>query len=147
MSWSPHVTVAAVIRRGERYLLVEECPDGTPVVNQPAGHLEFGETLADAVVREVLEETGRRFTPQGLSGIFQWNLPGTQRTYLRFCFVGSVGEPLPGHVIDSEITATHWLTLAEIRDGRLPPRSPLVVRCVEHALSGKLLDTGILHAL
>lgn len=127
--------------------MVEESPDGTGVLNQPAGHLEPGETLLQAVEREVLEETGRGFSAQGLVGIYQWTVPGTARTYLRFCFAGSVGEPLPGAVIDADITATHWLTRAEIAGGHLPLRSPLVLRCLDDANSGPLLDPGVLHAV
>ena len=147
MPWSPSVTVAAVIRRQDRYLMVEECPDGTAVINQPAGHLEFGETLLEAVCREVLEETGCAFTPSGLLGVYQWTLPDTERTYLRFCFCGAVGDPIPGCSLDPEIIATHWLTLAEIGDGRLPTRSPLVLRCIKDALTLPALGLETLHAL
>lgn len=147
MRWSPSVTVAAVIRREDHYLVVEECPDGTPVINQPAGHLEFGETLIDAVRREVLEETGRRFEPAGVVGLYQWTRPGSHHTYLRCCFVGDVGEPLPQQRLDPDIVATHWLTLDAIRGGTLAPRSPLVVRCIEDALRGPVLPTTLLHAL
>lgn len=135
MIWTPHVTVAAVIRRGDRYLLVEEQPDGSAVLNQPAGHLEQGETLVEAVCREVLEETTRVFTPTGLVGVYQWDLPGGQRTYLRFCFTGEVGEPLPGRSLDPDIVATHWLTRTELVDGEHPARSPLVLRCIDDAAS------------
>lgn len=147
MNWSPHVTVAAIIRRQDRYLMVEEAPDGVPVLNQPAGHLEFGETLVEAIAREVIEETRRAFTPQGLSGVYQWTLPGSDRTYLRFCFLGSVGEPLPGKDLDPDITATHWLTLSQIRDGRFALRSPLVLTCIEDALDHPTLPLGVLHAV
>ncbi|MCP5428945.1 MAG: NUDIX hydrolase [Chromatiaceae bacterium] len=147
MAWSPSVTVAAVIRDRDRYLMVEERPDGHAVINQPAGHLEFGETLLEAVGREVLEETTRVFTPQGLVGVYQWTLPCSERTYLRFCFVGEVGDPLRGHSLDPDITTTHWLTAEQIRCGSLPPRSPLVLRCLHDAenLTPRALDC--LHAL
>lgn len=133
MRWSPSVTVAAVIRRNDRYLMVEERPDGTAVINQPAGHVEFGESPADAVVREVLEETGRNFKPDGLVGIYQWTVPDSQRTYLRFCFRGQVGEPIAGQALDPAILATHWLTRDEIMRGPRPVRSPLVLRGIDDA--------------
>ena len=122
MSWSPSVTVAAVIREDHRYLVVEERPDGDTVINQPAGHVEFGETLEQAVKREVLEETGRHFTPTGLIGIYQWTVPDTNHTYLRFCFCGQVSEPVPGRKLDPEINATHWMTLKQIaRQNHMAP--------------------------
>ena len=147
MSWSPHVTVAAIIREEDRYLMVEEAPEGRPVINQPAGHLEFGETIVTAVVREVQEETGRHFTPKGLSGIYQWTLPGSERTYLRFCFVGRAGDRLEGTTLDSDIIDVHWLTLDQIRDGSFDLRSPLVLRSIEDARTQSLYSIEILHAL
>jgi 8-oxo-dGTP pyrophosphatase MutT (NUDIX family) len=147
MIWSPSVTVAAVICQQGRYLMVEERPDGLAVINQPAGHLEFGETLLQAVRREVLEETGRRFEPRGLVGIYQWTVPGSDRTYLRFCFSGDVGDPEPGHILDPEICATHWLTAEQIAGGELPTRSPLVLRCIEDARTMQAIGLESLNAL
>lgn len=147
MRWSPAVTVAAIIRRDDRFLMVEERADGRPVLNQPAGHLEFGETLLEAVQREVLEETGRRFTPRGLVGIYQWTLPDSRHTYLRFCFCGDVGERPTNTTLDPDIIATHWLTLAELRDGQCALRSPMVLRCIEDALAAPALSVEHLHAL
>jgi 8-oxo-dGTP pyrophosphatase MutT (NUDIX family) len=147
MSWSPSVTVAAVIREDDRYLVVEERPDGDTVINQPAGHIEFGETLEQAVKREVLEETGRHFTPTGLIGIYQWTVPDTNHTYLRFCFCGQVSEPVPGRKLDPDINATHWMTLKQIVSGQPPLRSPLVLRCVEDARRGPAIGLEALRAL
>jgi 8-oxo-dGTP pyrophosphatase MutT (NUDIX family) len=145
MPWSPSVTVAAVVRRQDRFLMVEENPDGQAVVNQPAGHLEFGESLVEAVCREVLEETARTFEPSGLVGVYQWSLPGTERTYLRFCFVGDVSEPIAGRAIDPDIHATHWLTRDEIVNGHLEARSPLVLRCIDDAVGTAALPLAALH--
>ena len=109
MPWSPRVTVAAVITDAEgRHLLVEESPDGSPVLNQPAGHLELGENLLDAVRREVLEETCHEFTPQGLVGVYQWVAPSGD-TYLRFCFHGGASDRLQDCELDPDITRAHWL--------------------------------------
>ncbi len=147
MSWAPHVTVAAVIRRGDRYLMVEESPDGTPVINQPAGHLEYGETLRDAIVREVLEETCRTFSPTGLVGVYQWNLPDSAKTYIRFCFCGEVGEPLAGYTLDPDIHTNHWLTCEQICSNAFTVRSPLVLQCIDDADSGPQLSLEILRAI
>ncbi len=147
MRWAPSVTVAAVIREQDRYLMVEERPEGHAVINQPAGHLEFGESLLNAVQREVREETGRRFTPTGLIGVYQWTVPDTARSFLRFCFCGSVSAPLPGAVLDPEIHATHWLSVDEIATGTLPTRSPLVLRCIHDTLRRPPLGLDVLHAL
>jgi len=147
MPWSPSITVAAVIRRDDRYLVVEERPDDEAVINQPAGHLEFGETLLQAVQREVLEETGRRFTATGLVGIYQWTVPNTDHTYLRFCFCGEVGDRAPDLQLDPDICATHWMTLEQIAQGELPVRSPLVLRCLQDAQRSPAMSLEVLNAL
>ena len=147
MSWAPNVTVAAVIRREKRYLMVEESPYGMPVINQPAGHLEYGETLLEAVIREVFEETCRRFSPTGLVGVYQWNLPSTDRTYLRFCFCGEVGEPFATCTLDPDISTNLWLTHEQIASSDFTTRSPLVLRCIDDADSGQQLSLEMLRAI
>jgi phosphatase NudJ len=147
MTWSPAVTVAAVIARADRYLMVEEQVDGVLVVNQPAGHLEFGETLVEAVRREVREETGLPFLVGGLVGIYQWTVPGTRRAYLRFCFSGDVDDSDDAGPLDPDIVATHWLTRAQIVGGERPPRSPLVVRCIDDAAVRAPLSPALLDAV
>lgn len=133
MSEHIHITVAAVIAQQGRHLVVEERDDqGRAVYNQPAGHLEAGESLLEAVQREVLEETTRRFTPSGLVGIYRWPMPGTDRTYVRFCFTGSVGEPVAGAVLDPDIQRALWLDPARLGVDH-PTRSPLVLRCIHDA--------------
>ncbi|MDJ0740462.1 MAG: NUDIX hydrolase [Gammaproteobacteria bacterium] len=147
MRWSPFVTVAAVVHRQGQFLMVEEHPDGRPVLNQPAGHVEFGESLSEAICREVLEETGRPFRPSALTGIYQWTVPGTDHTYLRFCFVGMVGERIANRALDPDICATHWLSRDEVADGEPPPRSPLVLRCIDDTLAGRALPLDVLRTL
>jgi 8-oxo-dGTP pyrophosphatase MutT (NUDIX family) len=147
MAWSPAVTVAALVRRQDRFLMVEERPAGHPVINQPAGHLERDESLIEAVVREVLEETARHFTPRSLVGVYQWQLPDGSHSYLRFCFAGEVGEPIAGRQLDPAITATHWLTAEEIRNGPWPVRSPMVLQCLDDALRGCAIGLEHLHDL
>ncbi|HET9822871.1 MAG TPA: NUDIX hydrolase [Burkholderiaceae bacterium] len=136
--WKPNVTVAAVIERDGRYLLVEETAVQGTVLNQPAGHLEAGETLVQAVVREVLEETAHAFTPTHLLGVYL--APG-EVTYLRFAFVGTVEGPLPGRALDAGIVRAAWLTPQAIAAERGRHRSALVARCIaDH-------QAGIRHAL
>jgi len=148
MRWSPHVTVAAVIRRQSQYLMVEEQPDGCPVLNQPAGHLEPGESLTDAIVREVLEETAYRFVPAGLVGVYQWAVSDSDLEYLRFCFIGDVGDaPEPGRPIDPAITATHWMTREMITAGHPPARSPLVLQSIDDATGRTPLPLAVLNRL
>lgn len=150
--WTPSVTVAAIVEDGGRYLLVEEhTPEGLRL-NNPAGHLERGESPEQAVVREALEETARPFTPEALVGVylarFQRPARGGQAaedvTYLRLAYAGRVGDPLPGHALDSGIERTLWLTLAEVRDSAARHRSPLVLRCIEDHAAGRRHPLGLL---
>ncbi|MBK1689955.1 NUDIX hydrolase [Rubrivivax gelatinosus] len=139
--WTPFVTVAAVVEHEGRYLLVEEqTPDGLRL-NNPAGHLECGESPLEAVVRETLEETTRAFTPEALLGLYlsRFVRPGDDRTYLRIAYAGRVGEPLPGRTLDTGIVRTLWLTAEEIRAQATRLRSPLALQCVEDHLAGRRL--------
>jgi 8-oxo-dGTP pyrophosphatase MutT (NUDIX family) len=136
MIWKPSVTVAAVIERGGRFLFVEERIDGRLVLNQPAGHLDPGESLVAACRREVLEETARRFEPRALVGVYRWHYTAKDVTFLRFCFSGDVAgtESRP---LDKEIVRLHWLTPAELDARRSEHRSPLVAKCVADFLAGR----------
>lgn len=141
--WSPSVTVAAVIEHAGRFLLVEEhTPEGLRL-NNPAGHLDPGESLHEAVVREVLEETARVFTPTALLPVclarFQRPARGQDVTYLRFAFVGSVGEPDPGRRLDEGIVRTVWMDLEALRACPDRHRSPMVLQCIEAHVAGRHL--------
>jgi phosphatase NudJ len=144
--WKPSVTVAAVIERGGRYLLVEEETRDGLRLNNPAGHLEAGESLLEAVVREVLEETACAFTPSHLVGVYLAQPPrgNGETTYLRFAFTGSVGEPAPGRALDQGIVRTLWLTPAEIEACRERHRSPLLLRCVQDHRAGRRYPLDLL---
>jgi 8-oxo-dGTP pyrophosphatase MutT (NUDIX family) len=145
--WKPNVTVAAVVERDGRYLLVEErAADGRLVLNNPAGHLDAGETLLQAVVREVLEETACVFTPTHLQGIHLAPSGSGGVTYLRFAFGGSVGEPLPGRALDDGIVRTLWLTRDEIAAQRERHRSALLMRCIDDHRAGRRYPLDVLHA-
>lgn len=137
MVWKPHVTVAAILKSGGRFLLVEERVKGREVINQPAGHLDDGESLLDAVRRETLEETGWRMEPTGLIGMYQRRNPRNGDTYIRICFTGKLLGEEPGAELDEGIVRTLWLTRDDLarENGRL--RSPMVLRCVDDYLAGQ----------
>ncbi|MFA7593822.1 MAG: NUDIX hydrolase [Thiohalobacteraceae bacterium] len=142
-----HVTVAAVVHRDGRFLLVEEQIDGQLQLNQPAGHLEPDETLVQAVRREAFEETTCRFDPEALVGAYLWQVPGSGRTYLRMAFCGGVGAPDPTAALDTGIERTIWLTRNEIVARQPHWRSPLVLRCVDDYLAGHRYPLDLLVSL
>ena len=133
--WKPHVTVAAVIENNGQFLLVREKVKGNIVFNQPAGHLDEGESLTEAVIRETLEETQYRFAPTGLTGIYR-SIPeeSPEITYLRFSFCGNIGECLGG-TLDRGIIAAEWMTFDEIKSSQSQHRSPLVMQCINDFLN------------
>ena len=138
MVWKPHVTVAAVVYRDGKFLLVEEETDAGLAFNQPAGHLEEDEPLVDAVVREALEETAYHFKPTHLVGIYHWKHPTKEdTTYLRFAFAGELRGFEADRKLDEGIVAARWLTLDEVRASQERHRSPLILRCCEDLLAGK----------
>jgi 8-oxo-dGTP pyrophosphatase MutT (NUDIX family) len=132
----PEITVAAVTETEGRFLVVEERIERRLVLNQPAGHVERGETLLEAVVREVREETAWLFAPRELVGVYLWRHPGSGRTMKRFAFTGSVTDHRGGQPLDEGIVGTHWLTRDELEGRRMQLRSPLVLRCVADYLAG-----------
>jgi 8-oxo-dGTP pyrophosphatase MutT (NUDIX family) len=123
------LTVAAVIEHNARFLVVEELVGGRRVLTQPAGHIEPGETLEAAVIREVLEESGYHFTPLTVLGIFSWH--DESRSYLRITFSGEVESPAKEQCLDEGIIATHWLTKQELLARSSMLRSPMVMSCIE----------------
>jgi 8-oxo-dGTP pyrophosphatase MutT (NUDIX family) len=137
MRWNPEVTVAAVVERDGRFLMVEERISGRLVLNQPAGHLEDGESVVEAAVRETREETAWRLHPEALIGVYLWRNPADERTFLRFAFCGRVDDHRSEQVLDTGIVRAVWLSHEQLlaQPGRL--RSPLVLRCLEDYLLGK----------
>lgn len=137
--WTPRVTVASIIEHGGRYLLVEEDTRDGLRLNNPAGHLEAGESLVQACVRETLEETACGFVPEALVGVYLHRFVrtgGEELTYLRFGFAGTLGERIAGRALDDGIVGSVWLTPEEIRADVQRLRSPLVLQCVEDHLAG-----------
>ena len=144
MVWKPHVTVAAVIERDGKFLLVEEETDSGIRYNQPAGHLECREALTDAVSREVLEETAYRFVPKYLIGVYNWRNEAKDLTYLRFTFGGDIVGHDVGRPLDEGIIAAHWLTLDEIQARQASHRSPMLMRCIDDWLAGRRYPLDLL---
>jgi len=136
--WKPNVTVAAVIERQGRYLLVEEDTADGLRLNNPAGHLDRGESPVQGCVRETLEETAHHFSPTALVGIY---LARTRQpediTYLRFAFTGTLGAFEPARPLDQGIVRTLWMTIDEIRASVARHRSPLLLQGVEDHASGR----------
>ena len=141
--------MAAVIERGGRFLLVEEETADGIRLNQPAGHLDPGESLLAAAARETLEETAFAFTPMQLIGVYLWRAEqagGDAATYLRFAFCGELGAHDPGRALDDGILRALWLTREEIAARAAQHRSPLVQRCVDDYLRGDRYPLDLLFA-
>ena len=142
--WRPDVTVATIVARDGRFLVVEECVRGEHVLNQPAGHLENGESLATAACRETLEETGWSVELRHLVGVYQW-LSGSGETFVRFTFAAEALHHDAGRPLDDGILRALWLTRDEIAAGR--PRSPMVLRGIDDWLAGQRLPLAAVQAL
>ncbi len=136
MTFAPDVTVAAVVERDGRFLMVEEQVSGRRVFNQPAGHLEPDESLVQAAVRETLEETAWRISVEAVVGVYLWESPLNRQTFLRVAFDGRCRDHEPWRGLDDGICRAVWMTREEIllREDRL--RSPLVMRCLDDFVAG-----------
>lgn len=139
------MTVAAVVERDGAFLLVEEQTGAGIRYNQPAGHLEAGESLIDAVIRETLEESARDFKPEALLGVYQYRQPDSGVTYLRFAFTGTLSEPHPDRPLDTGILRSLWMPVAEIRACSERHRSPLLMRCIDDYIGGQRHPLQLLH--
>jgi 8-oxo-dGTP pyrophosphatase MutT (NUDIX family) len=144
MTWRPDLTVATIVLRDDRFLVVEERIAGRLVFNQPAGHVEDGESILAAAVRETLEETAWHFTPEFLVGSYLWRSPGNRRTTLRFAIAGSASAHDPRRKLDYGIVAAHWRSRAELATEPARLRSPLVLRCIDDFLAGQRYDLAAL---
>lgn len=138
------MTVAALIERAGQFLMVEEETADGLRFNQPAGHLDEGESLVAACAREALEETAWNFTPTALVGIYQWPRPQRDITYLRFAFAGVLGEHNAHRMLDTGIIRAIWMTPEEIQATQLRHRSPLIWQCVSDYLRGQRFPLEII---
>ena len=145
--WTPHATVAALIERDGRYLMVREHTRHGIRLNQPAGHWEAGETLLDAVKREVLEESGFEFTPTALLGIYISDKDDASVTYLRLTFVGNVGDAPIHNELDEGIIEAVWLTFDDIMAQQDIHRNPIVAQCLSDYVAGQRLDLALVKDL
>ncbi len=147
MIWKPNVTVAAVIEQDGKYLLVEEEPEpGVGLfLNQPAGHLDPGESIIQGAIRETLEETAYTFVPEFLLGIYQWHSRRVDTTYLRFAFCGRVTQHDPAQKLDEGILRADWFSVDEINQQMHRHRSPLVMHCIRDHIAGKRYPLELLN--
>ncbi len=146
MNFQPHVTVAAVAQRDDQFLLVEERVDGLVVFNQPAGHLEDGESLIEACARETREEAGWEFAPEALIGIYRYVPPDSGETYLRFAFCGQLVREYPDAALDDDIIRAVWMRRDEVAAlSAQQQRSPLVRQCIDDYLAGLRHPLSLLH--
>ena len=143
MTWKPHATVAAIIEREGKFLIVEESVNGKIVYNQPAGHLDPHEDLIDAVIRETREETAWGFTPEALIGIYLWPQPNTHRTFLRFAFYGTCSDFQADQALDDGILRALWMSKAELQNSK-KLRSPMVIQNIDDYLAGQRYPLDIL---
>ena len=136
MIWKPHATVAAIIEKDQKFLMVEEKSDGKIVLNQPSGHLEPDETLSQAVIRETIEETAWQFQPEFVTGVYLWKQPRFDRTYLRVAFCGKAFQHNAQQTLDEGIIRAVWMTHDELIENQNKLRSPMVLKCIDDYLAG-----------
>ncbi len=147
MIWRPDLAAAAIVQQGNRFLIVEERIRGALLYNQPAGHVDDGESIIDAVVRETLEETAWHFVPRALLGIYLWRNPANGHSILRVAIIGDVTGHEAGRKLDHPVVAAHWMEREALlaQPGKL--RSPLVMRCIDDHLAGQRHDLSALNYL
>jgi 8-oxo-dGTP pyrophosphatase MutT (NUDIX family) len=151
--WSPSVTVAAIVEKEGRYLLIEEHTQEGLRLNNPAGHLDPGESLIEACARECLEETAHPFQPKQLVGVYQSRFyraakngkPAEEVTYVRFAFSGDISNRITGQALDDGIVRVLWMSLDEVRASAALHRSPLVLKCIEDYAKGQVFPLELSH--
>ncbi len=137
MIWKPHATVAAIIERDHKFLMVEELIHGEHQFNQPAGHLDPDESLIDAVIRETREESAWQFIPEAVTGIYLWKHPDNGETFLRVAVCGHCENHDPEQTLDDGIIQAVWKSRDELTHESCKLRSPMVINCIDDYLAGK----------
>jgi len=142
--WTPHATVACVVEQDGKYLMVEELSHGKRVFNQPAGHVDEGESILTAAVRETLEETAWQVELVGLIGLYVYTAPQNGVCYHRYCFLA---KPISNtrQSLDTDILEAHWLSFEEIQNESENLRSPLVLKCLEDARNKPLTPLDFIY--
>lgn len=143
MIWKPHATVAAIVEQNGKFLMVEEEVEDEVVYNQPAGHLDPNENLIEAVIRETREETAWAFKPERLVGIYLWEQPGTERTFLRFAFCGQCSDFHKHQALDDGILRALWMSRDELVASK-KLRSPMVIKNIDDYLAGNRYPLDLL---
>jgi 8-oxo-dGTP pyrophosphatase MutT (NUDIX family) len=143
MTWLAHISVATIVERDGLFLMVEEVDAGNTVFNQPAGHLEQGETIFEGAIRETLEETAWLVEPEDLVGVYHYPAPNGV-TYVRFCFAARALKEEPGRTLDLGILSAQWLSADTILDPSFKARSPIVRQCLQDYLGGKRYPLSLL---
>jgi 8-oxo-dGTP pyrophosphatase MutT (NUDIX family) len=137
MTWKPHATVAAIIERENKFLMVEELIHGEHLFNQPAGHLDPDESLIDAVIRETQEESAWQFIPEAVTGIYLWKHPDNGKTFLRVAVCGRCENHDPDQALDDGIIRAAWKSREQLVQPSCKLRSPMVINCIDDYLAGK----------
>jgi len=145
--FTPHLTVAAVVERNGRFLVVREYVNDKECINNPAGHIENGESPIEAAVREVREETGYDFTAEALGGVYLWRRPDNGETFLRMNIIGYCPDHDPEASLDDGIIGPEWLALEDLRERREMLRSPLVLRSFDEYRAGIRFPLDVISTL
>jgi 8-oxo-dGTP pyrophosphatase MutT (NUDIX family) len=143
MTWLAHTSVATIVERNGLFLMVEERDEGRTVFNQPAGHLEQGESIYEGAIRETLEETAWLVEPEALVGIYHYPAPNGV-TYIRFCFAAKALKEEPGRTLDDGILSAQWLPEPTIMDPAFKARSPIVRQCLQDYLAGRRFPLSVI---
>jgi ADP-ribose pyrophosphatase YjhB (NUDIX family) len=147
MSWTPHATVAAIIEQNGRFLMVEEISNGKLVINQPAGHVEEGESFETATLRETLEETGCHVELTALVGLYIAKGEENGITYHRLCYAANLLQQNPNAQLDKEIVRTRWMTREELVAEKSALRSPMVLACIDDYLDNQRIPLSFVRQL